>query len=420
MIFGSISDVIGPRRVYIAGCLLLTGTTVACGLAHTGIEFILFRAIQGLALSQCLPSAVQLITANIPAGTRRNIAFASLGAGQPVGFAIGLVLGGVFVQGIGWRYGYWIGAVITFIVFLISAFGLPADRCNYRVDTVRRLRTEIDWIGCIVVSISLGLLSYVLSVLANDSRNIVRPLPLVFLVISAVLLPTFVFYLRVQGNSGKARLFPLSIWRSLVFSSLCLTMFVSWAVFQSLQIFITLYWQLVCHNSILATSLQFLPMVISGAFINFLSGYLVSRFSAFYLVLVAVVVTAISPLLLAIIPLDSTYWTYGFWATALSPVAVDVLFTVSNLVITAAFDDKMHGVAGGVLNTVLNMGQSFGLSISAVIAQSVSLRTSRSGSNALMEGYRVVFWVCFGGNLLVVLIVLVGMRNIGKVGVKRD
>lgn len=419
MICGSISDVVGPRRVYIAGCFLLTGTTIACALARTGIEFILFRAIQGLALSLCLPAAVQLITGNISTGTRRNIAFATLGAGQPVGFALGLVLGGVFVKSIGWRYGYWIGAGVTFLVFLLSIFGLPSDRNTYRINTLHRLRTEIDWIGCIIISISLGFFSYVLSVLASGAHNIVRPLPLVLLVISALLLPVFVFYIRAPSKSCSPRLFPASLWQSLVFTSLCMTIFLTWAVFLSLQVYITLYWQLVAHHSTMATSLQFLPMVVSGVFVNFLSGYLVKRVSSYYLVLAATIITAVAPLLLALIPVGSTYWTYGFWATAISPVAVDVLFPVSNLVITAAFDDKMHGVAGGVLNTILNVGQSFGLSISAVIAQSVITRTQQIGDDALMEGYRVVFWVCFGGSLLAVFIAGVGLRSIGKVGMKQ-
>jgi MFS family permease len=157
LICGSVSDVVGPRRIYILGCLLLTGTTLGCGLARTGIEFILFRAVQGIALSLCLPSAVQLITGHIPPGSRRNIAFASLGAGQPVGFALGLVLGGVFIRSIGWRWGYYIAAIIVFLIFLTSMVGLPNDKTNYRVDTLRRLHKEVDWIGCIVISVSLGM-----------------------------------------------------------------------------------------------------------------------------------------------------------------------------------------------------------------------------------------------------------------------
>lgn len=135
---------------------------------------ILFRAAQGLASSLCMPASVILITSNLPTGKRRNIAFACLGAGQPVGFSIGLVLGGVFVESIGWRWGYYISAVLTFAVFLLSVFALPKDNKIREPVTLKALRTKIDWLGCGLLSTSLGLFSYVFSVLAGQTSNFLK------------------------------------------------------------------------------------------------------------------------------------------------------------------------------------------------------------------------------------------------------
>ncbi|KAH8807551.1 major facilitator superfamily domain-containing protein, partial [Xylogone sp. PMI_703] len=147
LISGSIADVIGGKKVYLTGLFLLGITTVACGVCTSGIQLILFRAIQGVALSLILPSMVIVITRSIPTGTYRNIAFASLGAGQPLGYSIGLVTGGIFVQTIGWRYGYYIGAIITFIVFIVSIYGVPSDHPTESQSLSslwERLKSEID------------------------------------------------------------------------------------------------------------------------------------------------------------------------------------------------------------------------------------------------------------------------------------
>lgn len=102
LVLGSIADVVGSRIMYLTGCVLQSIFTLACGLARNGLQLILFRALAGIAISFCLPSAVSIITNTFPPGQRRNISFASMGAGQPVGFTIGLALGGVFSDSIGW------------------------------------------------------------------------------------------------------------------------------------------------------------------------------------------------------------------------------------------------------------------------------------------------------------------------------
>jgi MFS family permease len=147
--------------MYLTGCGLLVVFTLGCGLAKTGIQLIMFRAFQGIAISFCLPSAVSIITSSFPTGQRRNISFACLGAAQPVGFSVGLVLGGVFVDSIGWRYGYFMGVIANASIFVGALFGLPKDTRNVLPVTWKRVAYDIDWVGAITASTSLGLMSYV-------------------------------------------------------------------------------------------------------------------------------------------------------------------------------------------------------------------------------------------------------------------
>jgi MFS family permease len=121
-------------------------------------------------MSFCLPSAVAIITRSFD-GKRRDFAFAAMGGGQPVGFAVGLALGGVLTDTIGWRWGFYISAVIDTAIFGVALWGLPksidspADRQGAAdltwAEKWAQLKHDIDWIGAIIASISLAMLSYV-------------------------------------------------------------------------------------------------------------------------------------------------------------------------------------------------------------------------------------------------------------------
>ncbi|KFY40060.1 hypothetical protein V494_03671 [Pseudogymnoascus sp. VKM F-4513 (FW-928)] len=426
LLSGSIADVAGGRRIYLIGVFLMAVTTIACGVCKTSIQLILFRAAQGVALSLCLPSSVILITSNIPTGSWRNIAFACLGAGQPVGFSVGLVIGGVFVEAIGWRYGYYIAAILTAIIFVISIFGVPVDQAAESQSLraiFRRMGTEIDWIGCMLLSTSLGLFSYVLSVLAGGSSHFLAPASITLFSIATALIPAFIFYVKRQERLGLKAIIPPSIWSNRVFSSLCITVFIIWGSFNAVQFFLTLFFQSVQSLSAIQTSIRFIPMVITGTGTNFLTGWLVKRVRADILVLASACISALSPLIMAIINPASSYWTYAFFATACTPICADVLFTVANLLITSVFPPKTHGLAGGVFNTISNIGNSVGLAVTAVVASSVTLAEKgkdESVTEMLMDGYRATFWLCFGANVLVLAIIGFGLRKIGKVGIKVD
>ena len=152
----------GSRSVYLTGSFFLAMLTLACGLARTGIQLIMFRALQGIAIACCFPTAVSIMTMAFPNGSRRNVGFACLGAGQPLGWSVGMVLGGLFVDSIGWRYGYYLCAVLTMIIFGAGVWGLP-NPPRRQPFVWRRLIDEIDWLGTLLASSCLGILSYVLA-----------------------------------------------------------------------------------------------------------------------------------------------------------------------------------------------------------------------------------------------------------------
>lgn len=104
-----------------------------------------------------------------------------------------------------------------------------------------------------------------------------------------------------------------------------------------------------------------------------------------------------------------------------------VLWTVSNFVICRAFPEDSQALAGGVFNTISQLGNSVGLAITAAIAASVSahnherdMETANQIASRLLEGYRAAYWTIFGGMMVVCAASFVGLRNLGKVGIKQD
>ena len=113
----------------------------------------------------------------------------------------------------------------------------------------------------------------------------------------------------------------------------------------------------------------------------------------------------------------------GFLANIFNPAGADTLFTVSNLLITSVFPAKTQALAGGVFNTVSQIGKSVGLALVAVIASSVTANShdaDKTSPEALMEGYRATFWFCFATTAATIMMCLWGLRSIGKVGHKQD
>lgn len=126
---------------------------------------------------------------------------------------------------------------------------------------------------------------------------------------------------------------------------------------------------------------------------------------------------------MALIDPHWSYWKGAFFAQCLGPLACDVLFTIGLIVVSDVFPEKTQALAGAVFNTVAYFGMAVGLNLMQVVSLLVTKGTQYRDKNsvaALLQGYRASFWTMFAMMMASVLLCIVGLRKIGRVGLKRS
>ncbi|KAF2178367.1 hypothetical protein K469DRAFT_754653 [Zopfia rhizophila CBS 207.26] len=124
--------------------------------------------------------------------------------------------------------------------------------------------------------------------------------------------------------------------------------FFPWAVVQTVAYYFSLFFQKVQGLSAVDTSVRSLPNVPIGIVLSIVTNMVLHKYSAYWIILCTTFVSAVSPILLAVIELQWLYWYPLFWAILMSSLDGDVIFVVSNLVITNGFPDTTQALVGAV------------------------------------------------------------------------
>ncbi|OAQ99514.1 hypothetical protein LLEC1_01701 [Akanthomyces lecanii] len=391
LLAGSIADKVGDRSINLIGTATVAIAVLANGRARDGIGLIIFRAIQGLGAAMSLPTGVSIIARSLAPGRSRNIGFACLGVAQSLGYSIGLIVGGIVQEAVNWRLGYYVCAPII-AAFVVAAWtSIPPNKNQSVRTSLLSLITEIDWIGIVMLSMGFGLLSYTCAVMTRDATLLMPTLNMIAMAAGLLLIMASPRWMSRQVRLGRPALIPNSIWANRAFAAISLTVFLAWASLQSSELLASLFFQRVQLISPLEASIKLLPNVLTGFIVNLSTGLTVQYFASYKLMALASVVATVSPVIMAVIDPAWSYWVAGCWAVALAPVSIDgeslpdpimyqdftadlapiVLFTIAHIVITDVFPADMHALAGGVFNTVSQLGTSLGMSLVAIVSNAV-------------------------------------------------
>ena len=434
LLAGSIADLIGAKHVEVVGASLMGVFALACGFAETGIQLVVFRALQGVGFSMHLPASVSLIAAAVPQGKSRNVGFACLGLSLMLGFSAGLVISGIMIEKTGWRSPFYLAGAAMLVAAFAGQCVLPQvvprvsdENRSVSQSIIRRLSIEVDWAGGMLASGGLTLLAYVLALIGADISTIHHPSTAMLLTLGLILLIAFPFWMRHRHRSGHPALIPNALWKKLAFTSTCVMVAISFGVLNSMEVFSSLYFQEVQNTSTLFAALRLLPSFLFGGLCTVLIGLVVDKVSARWLVAASSIACAGAPLLMALVNPEWSYWYMEFWAQLLASTSADVFFTVGLLIVSDQFPAKTQALAGAVYNTAAQLGWSIGMGICQTVALDVGgvhekHRKPGTGYDdkfdapALLKGYRAAFWTMFALMIVCGMIGVVGLRKVGRLG----
>ena len=174
-------DLLGRRRVFVAGLAIFSAASLLVGIAPTGWWLIGARALQGVGAAVVAPSSLALLTASFPEGRPRSRAVALYGATAGIGASLGLVIGGALAQWISWRAGFFLNVPIGVAMMVLAPRYLP--------ETARR-SGNFDLVGA--VTATLGVAAIVFGVIESVEHGWTSPVPLVGVAVGLVLLGALV------------------------------------------------------------------------------------------------------------------------------------------------------------------------------------------------------------------------------------
>ena len=352
---GSLSDLLGRKRVFASGLALFTISSLLCGFAQTPAMLNLARGAQGIGGAVMLSSSLALI-ANAFRGADRGAAFAVYGAVLGAAVAVGPLVGGGITSAIGWRWIFFVNVPIG-----VLAIALTATRVNESRGPAGR---RIDWFGLVSFSASLFLLVYALTQ-ANGagwgSAKIVS-----CLAGAVALLAAFV----VAELRQRDPMFDLSLLRRPAFAGASVVGFALSASIFSLYLYLTLYIQNVLGYSPFQSGLRFLPMTIVMFFIAPISGRMTVKLPVRLILSTGLVLVGVSLVLMAGISAGSGYshLLAGFLVGGLGIGMITPALASTAVAVVAP---AQAGTASGINSTFRQVGIATGVAALGAIFQHV-------------------------------------------------
>ncbi|KAF8173584.1 major facilitator superfamily domain-containing protein [Mycena galopus ATCC 62051] len=417
ILFGRMGDIFGGRIMFLVGSAWFSVWSIGTGFAPNLASITIFLAMLGLGAAANTPAAIGIIASHFPPGPQRNTAFGVLGAGQPLGYILGLVLGGLFSESRAtWRAIFYVQAGLAAFFVILGFFTLdkqPTDSPLY----VKGL----DLGGALLSCLSLGLLTFSLAASASAPHGWTTPYIIGLICTSVVLLVLFWFYELWREKKGKSVLMPPSIWKkeSARMPATIGMVFFAWWNFDTLLYLCAIYYQQVNGLSPLQASIRFLPSIICGVTVNLAGGWLLNRVSGLLLVLGAVTMNMVAALLFSQLQVDAGFWKISIWVMMLLAGA-DLIYPTGTLHVSSVFDDDSKSLAGGIFTVATKLGPSIGLAVTTSISAAVSKKyqsahpeLSSSDPRVLMAGFRAGAWSLFAAAGISFAIALIGLRGIG-------
>jgi EmrB/QacA subfamily drug resistance transporter len=384
---GRLADLLGRRRVFLAGLLVFTAASLGAGLAGDAATLVAARAAQGVGAALLSPAALSILTTTFhgPERHRALAVWAALGGG---GAAAGVLVGGLLVSGPGWQWVFYVNVPVGVLVAAL----VPAT-----VAALPPTGGRVDVPGALLVTAASGALIYGLVRAGEDGW-------LLAIGAAAALYAVFVLVER----RTPAPLVRIGLLARRPMAAGIVTMLTASALLISGFFLCSLLLQSALGLSALRTGLVFLPVAVATMAGAHLAGQLVTRLGARPVAAGGFALAAAGFALLARVDAGSGAWTGVLPGFVMAAAGLGAGFVTATVTALTQVDAHHAGMASGAVNTAHELGAALGVAVVSAIAGA-----SLGAGSGAVGGFTDAFWGCAGAAALAA-VVLVALLPAGR------
>ena len=382
LLAGRLGDLLGRRRVFLAGLVIFTVASLLCGIASTQAELIGARLLQGVGAAAQASVILAIIVTEFPSAIERARAMSAYVFVSVAGGSLGLLAGGLITEALSWHWVFFVNLPIGLVVFAVGRAFIRADRGI-------GLEHGVDWLGSLLVTTSL--MSAIYAIVGATTHGWTSGLVLGTGLLAAVLMAAFIaLETRIQNPIMPLRILRLrglvnaSIVRGFLVTGMYSTFFLG-----------TLYLEHVRHFSPLQTGAAFLPWTLTVAVLSQgITARLVARFGPLPVLTTGMATAAAGLLLFATVGPDTAYFPTVFVACFLIGLGIGNAFMPLLTLAMAEVPAADAGLGSGITNVSQQISGALGLAVLSTIAADHTqglLSDGNGATSALLGGYHVAF-----------------------------
>jgi EmrB/QacA subfamily drug resistance transporter len=402
LLAGRLGDLIGRKRIFLAGMVAFTAASVLCGMSVSQEMLIASRFLQGVGGATTSAVILGMLVTMFPEPRERAKAIGIYSSVAAAGGSIGLLTGGVLTQAINWHWIFFVNLPIGLAAAILAARMLEADRGI-------GLGHGADVAGAALVT--AGLMLAVYAIVEVPSYGWLSAHTLGFGAVAIALLVAFV----ARQATARNPLLPLHVFRARNVSGANLVQVLTVAGLFGFFFLGTLYLQRVLGYDASQTGLAILPVPLAiGTLSLGLSARLNTRFGPRNVLVPGLALTAAGLALLSRAPVDGRYVVDVLPVMLLLGIGAGLSFPASTTLAMSGATARDSGLASGLINTTQQVGGALGLAVLATLAASHTdalLADGQATASALTDGYHLAFRIGAGLVLVAIVIAVTVLRS---------
>ncbi len=398
---GRAADLLGRRRIFVAGVILFTIASFVCGLASSDTALIAARAVQGVGAALVSPAGLSIVSTTFTEGSERNKALGIWGAVGGSGAAVGVLAGGILTEYLGWAWIFFVNVPVGIAVLVLVRRLVHESRAE-------GIDRAADPLGALTITAGLALLVYTISNAPDEGWTSGRTI-----VLGTAALAILASFIVVESRV-RAPLVRLSFFGLRTVSGANIVGFLLGAALFSNFFLLTLFVQQVLGFSALKAGVTFLATAGTAVVAAGAAQALTTRIGPKPVMAVGLALLGAGALVYTQLPVDASFGTNLLLGYVLVGVGIPMAFIPVSIAALAGVEAHEAGLASGLINTSQQIGGAIGVAVASTILFTrvdTLVKTGVAPPAAVTDGVNLAFWVIAAVAGLAVLAALALVRS---------